>query len=292
MWLGKSEQNVHEVFERARRNAPCVLFIDELDALGQKRSHLHHSGVRGVVVQLLTELDGFDGEQNEGVFVLGATNQPWDVDPALRRPGRFDRTILVVPPDPAARAKILALQLADRPTDGIDVEAVAKRTGGYSGADLQLVCETATEFAIEASLRDGRTRPISQDDLVRAIGITRPSTRVVRPGAQLRHVRQLRRRVRRAARVHEGAAPAVTDESELALARGRRAPRGRAPRRGDPDPRRRRGAVARQRRRPAGPRPRPPAGGAEVRRGSRRSRGRSSSIRSGPSRTSSARRSP
>ena len=154
-----------------------MLFIDELDALGQKRSHLSHSGVRGVVVQLLTELDGFDGEQNEGVFVLGATNQPWDVDPALRRPGRFDRTLLVVPPDEPARAKILALQLADRPTDAIDVEAVAKRTGGYSGADLQLVCETATEFAIEASLRDGRTRPISQDDLVRAIGITRPSTR-------------------------------------------------------------------------------------------------------------------
>ncbi|MEA2843339.1 MAG: hypothetical protein QOJ69_1010, partial [Actinomycetota bacterium] len=91
MWLGQSERNLHQVFETARRFAPCVLFLDEVDALGMKRSNLSHSAGRNVVVQLLNELDGTD-DRNEGLFVLGATNQPWDVDPALRRPGRFDRT--------------------------------------------------------------------------------------------------------------------------------------------------------------------------------------------------------
>src|SRR5439155_6627579 len=88
MWLGKSEQNLHNVFESARRNTPCVLFLDEVDALGMKRSNLSHSAGRNVVVQLLSELDS-TRDDNEGVFVLGATNQPWDIDPALRRPERL-----------------------------------------------------------------------------------------------------------------------------------------------------------------------------------------------------------
>src|SRR5262245_4364317 len=112
MWLGQSEHNLHELFVRARRNNPCVLFLDEVDALGQKRSHLSRSAGRNVVVQLLAELDGM-GADNEGVFVLAATNQPWDVDPALRRPGRFDRTILVVPPDLDARRKILEVHMRE-----------------------------------------------------------------------------------------------------------------------------------------------------------------------------------
>jgi SpoVK/Ycf46/Vps4 family AAA+-type ATPase len=104
MYVGQSERNIHETFERARRNTPCVLFLDEIDALGQKRTNLARSAVRNAVVQLLAELDGLE-EANEGLFVLGATNQPWDIDPALRRPGRFDRTVLVVPPDRVARAR-------------------------------------------------------------------------------------------------------------------------------------------------------------------------------------------
>src|SRR5206468_9093310 len=83
MWLGNSEKNLHEVFEAARRNAPCVLFFDEIDALGQKRSQLRQHAGRNVVNQLLAELDGV-GDNNEGVFVLAATNHPWDVDTALR----------------------------------------------------------------------------------------------------------------------------------------------------------------------------------------------------------------
>jgi len=177
MWLGKSEQNVHKVFETARRHTPCVLFLDEVDAIGMKRSNLTQSAGRNVVVQLLTELDGTQNE-NEGVFMLGATNQPWDVDPALRRPGRFDRMLLVLPPDRPARAAILGYHLKDRPVDpGINVERLAESTENYSGADLRLVCESATERALEQSMTSGIVRPISQEDFELALRDVKPSTR-------------------------------------------------------------------------------------------------------------------
>jgi SpoVK/Ycf46/Vps4 family AAA+-type ATPase len=176
MYLGQSEHNLHEAFERARRNAPCVLFLDEVDAIGQKRSNLARSAARNVVVQLLTELDGI-GSDNDGVFVLAATNQPWDVDAALRRPGRLDRTLLVLPPDAPARERVLEVHLRARPVEPVDLRKLAAATDGYSGADLSLVCESAAEYAIEDSLKTGRARPINAADLQEAIkGIT-PSTR-------------------------------------------------------------------------------------------------------------------
>jgi SpoVK/Ycf46/Vps4 family AAA+-type ATPase len=176
MWLGKSEQNLHGVFETARRHAPCVLFLDEVDALGLKRSNLSHSAGRNVVVQLLTELDSTRSD-NEGLFVLGATNQPWDLDPALRRPGRFDRMLLVLPPDRAAREAIIVFHLRDRPVEDVDVAQLAARTDGYSGADLRLVCESAAESALEASIESGSPRPMGRDDFERALSDVRPSTR-------------------------------------------------------------------------------------------------------------------
>jgi SpoVK/Ycf46/Vps4 family AAA+-type ATPase len=178
MWFGQSERNVHEIFESARRWAPCVLFLDEVDALGHKRSGVGPgwTGMRNVVTQLLTELDGI-GQGNDGVYLLGATNQPWEVDPALRRPGRFDRTLLVLPPDRAARQAIVERALRDRPLGRVDAGDVAKRTEGFSGADLRLVCEAASELALEDSLETGRARPIDQRDLVQALKGVVPSTR-------------------------------------------------------------------------------------------------------------------
>jgi len=179
MYIGESERKLHELFETARRNAPCVLFLDEVDALGQKRSHLRHSGIRGTVNQLLAELDNASSA-NEGVFVLAATNHPWDVDTALRRPGRFDRMLLVLPPDEAAREAILRLNLRERPL-AEDVEReipkLAARTRTYSGADLAHLCETAAEAAMEESMETGELRPISAKDLQRALKETKPSTR-------------------------------------------------------------------------------------------------------------------
>jgi AAA+ superfamily predicted ATPase len=174
MYIGNSERNLSEIFATARRNAPCVLFFDEIDAIGQKRGQLRNNAARGVVNQFLTELDGVDSA-NEGVFVLAATNAPWDVDVALRRPGRLDRTLLVVPPDQTAREAILRHHLRDRPVSGVKLAALAKHTDGYSGADLAHVCETAAELALMDSARSGEVRLIGQRDLEAALAEIRPS---------------------------------------------------------------------------------------------------------------------
>ncbi|MDP8968100.1 MAG: ATP-binding protein, partial [Actinomycetota bacterium] len=176
MWHGQSEQKLHAVFEAVRRKAPCVVFLDEIDALGQKRSHLRHSAGRNTVNQLLSELDG-TGAGNDGVFVLAATNHPWDVDTALRRPGRLDRTVLVLPPDEAARAGILRRCLRDRPVERVDPDRLARRTDGFSGADLAHLVEVGLEHALADSIRTGTARPITQKDLERARKEISPSTR-------------------------------------------------------------------------------------------------------------------
>lgn len=175
MYLGQSERNLHETFQTARRHAPCVLFLDEVDAIGQKRSLLRHSALRGTVNQLLVELDDVIGA-NEGIFVLAATNAPWDVDPALRRPGRLDRTLLVLSPDAAARDAILRYHLRDRPIAGIDIGQIVHETDGYSGADLAHICEVAAERALMASVNLGRVRLIAMDDILGALKEVRPST--------------------------------------------------------------------------------------------------------------------
>jgi SpoVK/Ycf46/Vps4 family AAA+-type ATPase len=174
MYIGNSERNLHELFGLVRREAPCVLFLDEIDALGQKRSSTRNSAMRGAVNQLLTELDGV-GDINDGVFVLAATNQPWDVDPALRRPGRLDRTLLVLPPDAEAREAIFRYHLQHRPVEGVDLRRLAKGTDGFSGADIAHVCETASERALMDSARTGDIRMIDMSDLEAALREVRPS---------------------------------------------------------------------------------------------------------------------
>ena len=174
MFVGQSERNIHELFEIARRNAPCVLFLDEVDAIGQKRSQLRHTPMRSAVNQLLLELDDISGN-NEGVFLLAATNHPWDVDSALRRPGRFDRTLLVLPPDATAREGVFRYHLKDRPVAGIDLAKLAGSTDGYSGADIAHICETAAERALMDSVQRGEARMIGPADLEAAIGEVKPS---------------------------------------------------------------------------------------------------------------------
>lgn len=175
-WFGASERALHEVFETARRNSPCVLFFDEVDALGQRRAALSsHSSLRLVVNTLLAELDSATSS-NDGVYVLGATNMPWDVDPALRRPGRFDRMVFVGLPDTDARTEILRSNLRDRPVAGIDLRRLADRTEGLSGADLAHACESATQIALADSLQTGEVRPVGMSDLESALAQIKPST--------------------------------------------------------------------------------------------------------------------
>jgi SpoVK/Ycf46/Vps4 family AAA+-type ATPase len=174
MYVGQSERNLHELFETARRSAPCVVFLDEIDALGQKRSHLRNNAARGTVNQLLAELDGVQN-LNEGVYVLGATNHPWDIDVALRRPGRFDRMLLVLPPDEEARQAVFRFHLQSRPVANVDLGRLARQTDGYSGADLAYICENAAERALLDSARSGTARMIDMRDLEQAVHDVKPS---------------------------------------------------------------------------------------------------------------------
>jgi SpoVK/Ycf46/Vps4 family AAA+-type ATPase len=174
MWIGNSERNLHEIFEAARRNAPCVLFLDEIDAIGHKRSNMNSSSMRTLANQLLAEMDGMESD-NQGVFLLAATNAPWDVDPALRRPGRLDRMVLVAPPDGPARSAILEYHLRQRPIARIDLEKLVKATEDFSGADLAHLCESAAEYAMHDSITSGAVRMIEQRDFERALKEVKPS---------------------------------------------------------------------------------------------------------------------
>src|SRR2546430_7642014 len=176
MWLGQSEKQLHETFETARRNAPCVLFFDELDALGQKRTNLRmHGPMRNLVNQLLAEMDGA-ASCNEGIFLLGASIHRGAVDSAVLRPGRFDRMLLALPPDLEARRAILRYHLQDRPVQ-VDIDWLAAHTEDFSGADLAHLCEAATEVALEESMTTGNVRTIGLPDFQRALKDIRPSTR-------------------------------------------------------------------------------------------------------------------
>ena len=176
MWIGESEKKLHSVFDTARQNHPSVLFFDEIDALAARRSDMKKSAGRQIINQFLSELDGTAGDNN-GVLILGATNAPWHIDEAFKRPGRFDKIIFVPPPDEAARADILALQLKGKPGRDIDCDAVAKKTDGFSGADLRLVVDTACEDKLAEAMKAGKVVPFTTKDLIKAASGIKPSTR-------------------------------------------------------------------------------------------------------------------
>ena len=176
MWIGQSEKNLHAIFEQARSHRPCVLFFDEVDALGANRTDMLKSGGRQIINQFLAELDGVESS-NEGVLILAATNAPWHLDPAFRRPGRFDRILFVPPPDQAARAAILRLLLKGKPVAEIDFEALAKKTDGFSGADLKAVVDVAVEEKLREAMKAGSLQPLSGRDLLEAIKRHKPTVR-------------------------------------------------------------------------------------------------------------------
>lgn len=175
MWIGNSEKNLHDMFELARENSPCVLFIDEIDALGASRSDMKQSSGRHLINQFLQELDGINSS-NEGILILGATNTPWNLDPAFRRPGRFDRIVFVPPPDETSREAILRLKLIDKPVEGIDYKNIAKKAEHFSGADIDALIDIAIEQKLEASFADGVPKPINSTDLISALKKHKPST--------------------------------------------------------------------------------------------------------------------
>ena len=176
MWIGQSERNLHEIFEQARQNAPCVLFFDEVDALGASRTDMKRSAGRQLINQFLSEMDGVQSS-NEGVLILAATNAPWRLDSAFRRPGRFDRILFVPPPDAEARASILRLMARGKPVQDIDFESMGKKTRDFSGADLKAVVDLAVEAKLREAMKAGVPGPLVTRDLAEAAGQVKPSTK-------------------------------------------------------------------------------------------------------------------
>ncbi len=160
-WVGESEGNVRRLFERARENRPSIIFIDEIDAIAGRRGtvEVHDSHVN----QLLSEIDGVSGQR--GVFVIGATNRPDQIDPAMLRGGRLSRTIVLGLPDAAGRLALLKLQTARMPTVSVSLEGLAERTDGMSPADLKALCQ---EAGLAAMARGGDSA-VTQADFDEAL---------------------------------------------------------------------------------------------------------------------------
>ncbi|MGC9148237.1 MAG: CDC48 family AAA ATPase [Sulfolobales archaeon] len=170
-WVGESEKAIREIFRRARMVAPVIVFFDEIDAIAPIRGHDVSGVTDRIVNQLLTELDGI--KPLRGVVVIAATNRPDLVDPALLRPGRFDRVIYVPPPDKNARLEILKIHTRKVPlAEDVDLTKLAEMTEGYSGADLEALVREAVLLALRERLE---VRPVSMEYFLRALKIIKPS---------------------------------------------------------------------------------------------------------------------
>jgi len=168
--FGESEARLRELFDRARESTPCVLFFDEIDALAGARGTANATGT-GILNQFLAEMDGLD--ELKGVVVLGATNRPDAIDPALRRPGRFDRLVYVPPPNAAARAALFAHELRGKPlSQDLDFTSLANMTDGYSSADIANLCNAVAIEAAKETIRTGLRQQISTPRLQELIART------------------------------------------------------------------------------------------------------------------------
>jgi transitional endoplasmic reticulum ATPase len=176
LYIGNSEKNLHQLFQLARDHAPAILFFDEVDALAADRKDLRESGMRTLINQFLAEMDG-NVANNEGILILGATNAPWHLDAAFRRPGRFDRIIFIPPPDEDARIAIIELMAKEKPVERLDVAMLARKTKGFSGADLKAMFDITTEQALSRAMREGRVVPLTTEDLLQTARDLRPSAK-------------------------------------------------------------------------------------------------------------------
>lgn len=174
-WVGEAEQNIARLFDEARQCARAIIFLDEVEALIPARRSSGSTVMQRVVPQILAELQGIR-QRSSGLLFLGATNEPWALDPAVLRPGRFDARIYVGLPDLAARRKILDQYLAKRPLAGnVDLDQLADALAGYSGADIAEVCQRAAVRVFMEGIREGTDRQILADDIFSAMTAVQPS---------------------------------------------------------------------------------------------------------------------
>jgi len=174
-WVGEAEQNIEELFKAARSHPKSVIFIDEVEALAPKRRNTDSTVMKRLVPQILAEMEGMNSD-NSNILFIGATNEPWSLDSAILRPGRFSEKIYVPPPDPAARKKLFELYLKNRPLlNDIDLDTLAQAACGYSGADIKEVCIKASVIPFKESIQTGIERDIGMQDLMKALGNVKPS---------------------------------------------------------------------------------------------------------------------
>ena len=171
-WVGESEKAIRMIFKKAKQVSPAIVFLDEIDAIAPRRGTYSDSGAsERMVNQLLTSMDGLEALDN--VVIIGATNRPDILDPALLRPGRFDRILLVPVPDESARLKILQVHTRNMPLSGVDLEALAKRLDGYVGADIESLCREAAMIALR---EDRKAKIVTMEHFEEAMTIVKPST--------------------------------------------------------------------------------------------------------------------
>jgi transitional endoplasmic reticulum ATPase len=179
-WVGEAEQNIQQLFDQARGERVSVIFIDEVEALVPARRDSQSTVMQRLVPQILAELEGFDRKKPEDggntLLFIGATNEPWSIDPAMLRPGRLDEKIYVGLPDGPARRQMLDMYLAKRPLAGdVDLDALTQRLEGYSGADIKNLCHKAATIPFLASVQDGQERDIAMADVLAVLEKVRPS---------------------------------------------------------------------------------------------------------------------
>lgn len=176
MWMGQSEKKLHALFEAARAYPAAILFFDEVEAFAGSRMDMKNSPhYRVLVNQFLAEMDGAKGE-NRNILIIGATNSPWHVDSAFRRPGRFDKVIFVPPPDLKARVEILKIHCRNKPVENLDYEKLAAQMKRFSGADIQAVCDGAAEIGLRETMKTGKIRKLRADDFQKVLKTIRPTT--------------------------------------------------------------------------------------------------------------------
>jgi transitional endoplasmic reticulum ATPase len=171
-WVGEAEQNIKKLFDAARQEPRAVIFIDEIEALIPARRDEGSSVMQRVVPQILQGMEGFD-KKTSPVLFMGATNVPWQLDPAVLRPGRFDEKVYIPLPDLAARRKMLEIYLSKRPVAaGVDLDQLAQRLEGYSGADIKYVCDRSAVVPFLRSVASGQEGEITQEIIDEVIGDT------------------------------------------------------------------------------------------------------------------------
>jgi len=176
-WVGESEQNIARLFREARENPASIIFIDEVEALIPPRGEDAPAVMKRLVPQILQELEGIGTEGKNPLLFVGATNEPWNLDSAVLRPGRFDEKIYIPLPDEPARRQILERNLRDKPLVGVDIARLVERTAAYSGADLRALCEKTANAVFLEAVRTGEDRDIGMDDFLASLARMHPSVR-------------------------------------------------------------------------------------------------------------------